>query len=180
RESCDGSRESRAIRGKESCDRGSGAFCATGDSYRCCPGARCTVHPARRFRCCTGREGRRKGWTPLDFEAMGAVEEELNALTVVQLKDKLRELALPVSGTKAELVERLVTKDASGVGEGETVAAEEGQGEAAAPMEETKEEAAPEASQEEKLEEKQEEKEEEKQEEVQEEEQTAMETADAE
>jgi len=39
--------------------------------------------------------------------AAGGSSENLSACTVVQLKEKLREAGLPVSGRKAELVERL-------------------------------------------------------------------------
>ena len=39
--------------------------------------------------------------------AAGGSGENLSACTVVQLKEKLREAGLPVSGRKAELVERL-------------------------------------------------------------------------
>lgn len=53
---------------------------------------------------------------------VAGVEGDLSMLTVVQLKDKLRTAGLPVSGRKAELIERLSATacpaDAASVSEG--------------------------------------------------------------
>ena len=58
---------------------------------------------------------------PLARMVAGA-EGDLSMLTVVQLKDKLRTAGLPVSGRKAELIERLSATacpaDAASVSEG--------------------------------------------------------------
>ena len=42
-----------------------------------------------------------------DLQAEEEEDEDLDSLTVVQLKDLLRAKGLPVSGRKAELIERL-------------------------------------------------------------------------
>lgn len=44
---------------------------------------------------------------PAEREPKAAGAEDYSAMTVAQLKDKLRERKLKVSGRKAELVERL-------------------------------------------------------------------------
>lgn len=53
---------------------------------------------------------------------VAGAEGDLSMLTVVQLKDKLRTAGLPVSGRKAELIERLSATacpaDAASVSEG--------------------------------------------------------------
>jgi hypothetical protein len=48
---------------------------------------------------------REKGWLPVEEE--GAGEGDLEGLTVEQLRESARARGLPVSGTKAELLERL-------------------------------------------------------------------------
>jgi hypothetical protein len=55
---------------------------------------------------------RERGWLLVEEEEAAEVEDldeeaTLEDLTVVQLQDRARELGLPVSGTKAELVERI-------------------------------------------------------------------------
>jgi hypothetical protein len=56
---------------------------------------------------------REKGWQVIDPEA----ERALDDLTVEQLRSRARDAGLPVSGTKAELLERLSTyeQDQAGV-----------------------------------------------------------------
>jgi SAP domain-containing protein len=52
---------------------------------------------------------REKGWQVLEDEppAEPAEDEDLEGLTVEELKERARDAGLPVSGTKAELLERL-------------------------------------------------------------------------
>jgi hypothetical protein len=50
---------------------------------------------------------REKGWLPVDDEGEPEPAGDLEGLTVEQLRDLVRARGLPVSGTKAELVERL-------------------------------------------------------------------------
>lgn len=51
---------------------------------------------------------RERGWVLVEEEEEAAEEEvALEDSTVAQLQDQARELGLPVSGTKAELVERI-------------------------------------------------------------------------
>ena len=38
-------------------------------------------------------------------------EDELSAMTVVKLKERLKELGLPISGKKADLIERLLESE---------------------------------------------------------------------
>ena len=38
-------------------------------------------------------------------------EDELSAMTVVKLKERLKELALPISGKKADLIARLLESE---------------------------------------------------------------------
>ena len=45
---------------------------------------------------------------PIVASLSGPAEQQLAALTVAQLKDRLRTASLPVSGRKAELIERLL------------------------------------------------------------------------
>ena len=44
---------------------------------------------------------------------MSSSQEDLSKRTVVQLKEQLRAAGLPVSGRKAELIERLLSADAA-------------------------------------------------------------------
>ena len=46
---------------------------------------------------------------------MSSSQEDLSKRTVVQLKEQLRAAGLPVSGRKAELIERLLSADADAV-----------------------------------------------------------------